>query len=459
MHMLIIVSSLLLHVYVTCNHFDCRSLTSYSSCVTGTGELVTYLYNSHCYSFSGGIIYQLYLHSYTPNMSTNEIEVLDSKLDTIPEEEEQATDMSSQSEEVSELSTQEVMNIIAAFKQLKVKPEASTVHGTVSWLRSYMTSPAGNLTPKQEDSERAEALKPPPIQPRILVAQPPRLPVFSGDGKGDVTYDLWRYEVESLQKEDFTKDQIAAAIRRSLRGEASRIAMRLRPGTPVSELLLKMESIYGTVDKPESVLATFYSARQGKDEDVTTWGCRLEDLLSKACQKHPFPVEEQNGMLREMFWSGLVGHLKDTTGYLYETIKDFDQLRVAVRRVEKDKDKRREEGTKATPAKAAVDQKSQFDELKGMIHQLAGEVEKLRDNPGRPIPPRGQGQYGNPKHHSDRKSAQIPNTQENRRRDNPTDEPVCWRCNQPGHLRIGCKVRLDHSKQPLNSNMPTSGGS
>ncbi|XP_069115984.1 paraneoplastic antigen Ma1 homolog [Argopecten irradians] len=332
------------------------------------------------------------------------------------------------------------MNIVAAFKQMRVRPEASSVEQTVSWFRSHMTSQPGV---SEADTCRKTTKKEP--HSRFLVTQPPRLPIFSGDGKGDVTYDLWRYEVESLQKEEFTPEQISAAVRRSLRGEASRIAMRLGSGTAIEDLLQKMESIYGIVDKPESVLAAFYSARQGKEEDVTTWGCRLEDLISKACQTHPFPTMEQNNMLREVFWSGLKGALKDTTGYLYETIKDFDRLRVAIRRVEKDQEKRRAETAKITPAKAAIDQKCHFEELKGMINQLAGEVERLRDTKVQ-APAQGHDRTNRCTEKTVRKDV------------DQKDEPICRRCNQPGHLRIGCKVRMDHSKHHLNAKKPSSGG-
>ncbi|OWF41036.1 hypothetical protein KP79_PYT02226 [Mizuhopecten yessoensis] len=91
-----------------------------------------------------------------------------------------------------------------------------------------MKSPTGNLSDEQDGLEaeskissrkRGTSGKLPDIQPRVVMTQPPRLPVFSGDGKGDVIYNLWRYEVESIQREDFTGDQIAAAIRRSLTGE------------------------------------------------------------------------------------------------------------------------------------------------------------------------------------------------------------------------------------------------
>lgn len=41
-------------------------------------------------------------------------------------------------------------------------------------------------------------------------------------------------------------------------------------------------------------------------------------------------------MLRNMFWQGLKPVLKDISGYKFEKIKDFDKLRVEIRKLEQD---------------------------------------------------------------------------------------------------------------------------
>ena len=40
----------------------------------------------------------------------------------------------------------------------------------------------------------------------------------------------------------------------------------------------------------------------------------------------------------------------------------------------------------------------------------------------------------------------------------PSGEPICYRCHQPGHVRSGCRVRMDHSRQHLNGKWPMSMG-
>lgn len=75
------------------------------------------------------------------------------------------------------------------------------------------------------------------------------------------------------------------AIRRSVRGEASRILMRLGTGVDIETILEKFESVYGTVDTKEELLAKFYSAKQGESEDITAGHVDLkvycQELLSK----------------------------------------------------------------------------------------------------------------------------------------------------------------------------------
>lgn len=54
------------------------------------------------------------------------------------------------------------------------------------------------------------------------------------------------------------------AIRRSVRGEASRIQMSLGTGVDIETILEKFESVYYTVETKEELLAKVYSAKQGK---------------------------------------------------------------------------------------------------------------------------------------------------------------------------------------------------
>ena len=67
-----------------------------------------------------------------------------------------------------------------------------------------------------------------------------------------------------------------------MRGRAARVARTVGPDGSTSDLLVKLDSTFGIVDNKETVLAPFYSAKQGENEDVATWSCRLENLLMDA---------------------------------------------------------------------------------------------------------------------------------------------------------------------------------
>ncbi|VDH98736.1 Hypothetical predicted protein [Mytilus galloprovincialis] len=52
----------------------------------------------------------------------------------------------------------------------------------------------------------------------------------------------------------------------------------------ISMIPTQLNTIYGV----EALLGQFYTARQHEDEDVASWGCRLEDILRKATDRGKF---------------------------------------------------------------------------------------------------------------------------------------------------------------------------
>jgi hypothetical protein len=103
--------------------------------------------------------------------------------------------------------------------------------------------------------------------------------------------------------------------------------MRLGADATLSQILEKMESIHYTVERDKSLLTHFYSATQKADEDTTSWGCRLKDLLSKAIDEGKVRQAEADGMFKNKFWTGLRQDFKDISGYLYDKCETFDELR------------------------------------------------------------------------------------------------------------------------------------
>lgn len=307
---------------------------------------------------------------------------------------------------MSELTGEEARNLIDAFNKLKLKPKADTPDDLEAWLKSF-----GNVKPDPDavasgtTGTTASIASGSTVKETIVTSQHPRISYFYGDKvKGEVSYAQWAYEVKCLLQEKTHKPEtVAQAIRHSLRGEANSIVRRLGIGATVDEILYKFNSVYGEVDTKEHLLAKFYSAKQGEDEDVTKWSCRLEDILSSAVDRKMVDPKNVNEMLRNMFWQGLKPTLKDVSGYKFEKITDFDQLRVELRKIEQDhlhpESNVAHCQVSATPSKK---ENSEMTEIRSRIQSLSSTIEKLErkvnsnqgGNHGQSFcPSRGKGRY------------------------------------------------------------------
>ncbi|XP_052067824.1 uncharacterized protein LOC127707365 [Mytilus californianus] len=394
----------------------------------------------------------------------------------------------------------DIKKMMDAFAKMGVKPKADTPEELTDWMMGFLKM-KGKI---KEEPEAKIDLQPPPIPSKpeekvtkTVINHPPKIAWFSGTEikAGDVTFEVWRHEVRVLMKQNYDKDAILNTVssqgrylnKRSLRGEAGMVAMRLDLDASVQEILQKLDSVYGSVEKKEELLAEFYSARQGTDESVTTWSCRLESILGKAKERGLVQPKDIDEMLRSMLWTGLRTSLKDISGHKYDTIKTFDALRVAIRQIEGDH-LLRESSTSSKPhtSKAATEVKetpSEFEELKGMIHQLVNRMDTYEANKqhtppwqqqqehqqqqwqqqippwqqrqpwnGQPQQQRGRGKnYGQGQNRN-----QYNNTRQQPQRNN-RDQFACWRCGQFGHRKADCNVRLDHSRKNLNWQQPMKG--
>lgn len=165
----------------------------------------------------------------------------------------------SETEEAT-LTPDEVKNIVSALESLKMKPKADSPEDFITWMKS-----AAKLSEKTSADVAGR-----PVEISSAASPSPqfiRISFFSGDSKSDA-YDVWRYEVECLLNESYKPETISHAIRRSPKGEASRVVMHLGAGASTRSILDKLDSIYGTVAEREDILAEFYSARQEKMKNV-----------------------------------------------------------------------------------------------------------------------------------------------------------------------------------------------
>ena len=79
---------------------------------------------------------------------------------------------------------------------------------------------------------------------------------------------MWRYEVDCLIKEKYSEEAIAQAIRRSLRGDAGKVAMRLGPEAKIKDILDKMGSTSRSLERGEKNLEGSIVVPRGKMRKV-----------------------------------------------------------------------------------------------------------------------------------------------------------------------------------------------
>ncbi|CAC5417883.1 unnamed protein product [Mytilus coruscus] len=267
-----------------------------------------------------------------------------------------------------ELSVEELEHIAAAFKEMGVKPKADSTSDFKHWFQGTLKQPIKTepVPPKAAASIETQSKG---YQSRYI----PRIVPFSGSDK-DESYDLWKYEIECLQQEKYDEDVILQSMRRSFKGEAEKVAMRLGSKASVKDIMEKMESIFGTVDHGEQLLAKFHSGRQEEGEDVSAWGCRLEDMLSKVVHKKGITPQESKEKLRTRFWYGLRKELKDISGYKFDYIIDFDQLRVVMREIEQDQ----LPNNKKTAHIKIAQSEGEYTKLKSMMQQMNKDIGELK---------------------------------------------------------------------------------
>ena len=218
-------------------------------------------------------------------------------------------------------------------------------------------------------------------------------------------------------------------IRASLRGEAAHVLKRLGPDASLDSILQKFNDVYGMVETGEETLSEFYSAHQREDEDVSSWGCRLEDLLDRAVRGKVLVDTDNNDMLRKRFWAGLQPRLKEASRHKFDTTADFDRLRVLVRSIEHEYKVFEPPVTSKKVVKmATVEAPTEISELKGIVKQLSSTVSEINKqiiSMQQNVPSETGKAQGNS---FKGKSMKIPYSA----------PAACWNCGDTTHLRFEC---------------------
>ena len=198
------------------------------------------------------------------------------------------------------------------------------------------TKPA-SIIPKVEDTDGAQGQGHHSILYDSSVLRP-RFPIFSGDDKSDVTFDVWKFEVKCAIREGTCSNAwIAQSIRSSLRGKARSLLLTLPGIATPDQIIWKLEGVYGNIYPSEQLIQQFYAAKQEPKESVAEYGMRLEGLLQTCIDRGDISSGVRNDMLRSKLWSGLRdANLRNASRFKYDAITDFETLRMELRTIELD---------------------------------------------------------------------------------------------------------------------------
>lgn len=276
-----------------------------------------------------------------------------------------------------EVTTDEA-KFIETLRSLGIKPKIKSASDIVKLVKLF-----GDGKEEKDDDENDDyettAGKPVTV-PKSGRYQYPRLSIFYGeDGKGEVTWDSFKYEVDTYRADNiFTQEQILLGIRRALKGSASDKVRRLGPDATLDIVMERLESDYGTVESRESVMRKFYSIKQKPGESVEHFASRLEELFDKAVNLGSLKRTDVD-ILKEVLHNGLTKELKHMTVYQRDKIKDFSEFKRELRKVESDlKDSGSPKEGKEKACKAAVRvENSELSEVKQLLQKLNDRIDTL----------------------------------------------------------------------------------
>ena len=201
--------------------------------------------------------------------------------------------------------------------------------------------------------------------------------------------------------------------------------MRLGADVDLSTLLDKLDKKFASMTKGQHIMREFYAAQQRDDEDVSSWGCRLEDLLFQAKDSKHIDEKEWDELLREQFWTGLREDLQEGTEYKYDAVEDFDDLMEAIRHVEMDRKLKPSKGkcsskSGAVKMQVPVTGKSELEELRDMFKQMNKKIDGLQEEMQRMKGP------SQPQVPASATSQAVPQIRK------------CYNCGDPSHIRPDC---------------------
>lgn len=265
-------------------------------------------------------------------------------------------------EEGEEVSADE-KKLLEMLRMLGIKPKIDSPEDVAKIINVF--------APSKKEPDKEE-YKP---HTRLGTYHFPKLSSFYGEeGKGEVQWNTFRYEIESIISDEFfSKEQILLGIRRALKGNASDKVRRMGTHATLREVIVKLGNDYGTVESKESVMRKFYSSQQRYNETVEQFSSRLEELFDQAVQLNALKRHDTY-ILKDILYAGLNKELRHLSIYHQEKIKEYDEFKRVLRKMEaelkEDSSSTEKEKKPCKPVMKAEPEKNELSEMKALLLQL-----------------------------------------------------------------------------------------
>ena len=264
--------------------------------------------------------------------------------------------------------------------------------------------------------------------------------------------------------------------------------MRLGDTATLPDLLDKLQRVYGILDDKQTLMTRFYNSEQMEGEDVVSWAFRAESLIEACKEKGLVSASTEDEMLRTKFWTGLLEPMRDKSGHKFDADTSYNELFTEIRMLESKQTRK----TTSFP----VQQSNSDSKLEGMMAKITKRLDGIDErlekaeqkNEREPVYQRRNTNYNGyrgrqrvqsykrgswnrpettrpPRNNTPRQHQETTYTEDydqgassrqDYRKRSQEEEVICHQCHQVGHLKYGCRVRLDHRN--LNEKESTSEG-
>ena len=151
----------------------------------------------------------------------------------------------------------------------------------------------------------------------------------STDSSTDVTYMIWRFNVQSWL-EQYTKESMMPHIYVSLRGYPGHWVFSLEGGEhlTLTKLLQHMDRAFREVSEVDTMIRSMYNIHQVEKETVEEYMLYIHEAMVVIQHAHPERLTNQDkNFLHDLFYNGLLPSQHEALGFTVADLPEREQTR------------------------------------------------------------------------------------------------------------------------------------